>query len=177
MEKKSKWKLILPAALFLLAFGLYVGYSSLETKNNEDVRKIREAVAATNEANKDIAVFQQDSVKKDFKSVGIFISKFHQKYNQSLGWGGIDSVKWEAQMETAAEINSILKSIQTDNGDLHADFEAISKYAKTIESGERDKKALLKLHRYFHDLDIEVNGYKKTNDYFNVTEYKRSENG
>lgn len=178
MEKKSKWnRMIVPAAIFLLAFGLYVGYSSWETKNHEDVRKIREAVAASNDENEDIAVFQQESVKKDFKSVGIFISKFHQNYNQSLGWGGIDSVKWEAQRETAAEINSILKSIQTDNGDLQADFEAISKYAKTIEGGERDKKALLKLHRYFHDLDIEVNGYKKTNDYFDVTEYKRSQNG
>lgn len=178
MEKKSIWKrTIVPSALFLLAFGLYVGYSSWDEKNNEDVRKIHEAVAASKEANEDIASFQQDSANKDFKSVGSFISKFHQKYNKSLGWGGIDSVKWDAEMETAAEINSIIKGIQTDNGDLQADFKAISEYAKMIGSGERDKKALLKLHRYFHDLDIEVNGYKDTNDYFDVTEYKRSENG
>lgn len=178
MEKKSKWKLmILPAALFLLAFGLYIGYSIWENENNDDVRKIREAVAASSDSNEDIAVFQQESSQKDFRSVGSFIKKFHEKYNQSLGWGGIDSVKWEAQMETAAEISSILKGIQTDNGDLQADFEAIAKYAKMIEGGERDKKALLKLHRYFHDLDIEFNSYKQTNDYFDVTEYKRSDNG
>lgn len=178
MEKKSIWKrTIVPSALFLLAFGLYVGFSSWDSKNNEDARKIHEAVAASKDANEDIASFQQYSANKDFKSVGSFISRFHQKYNKSLGWGGIDSVKWETQMETAAEINSIIKDIQTDNGDLQADFNAISKYAKTIEGGRRDKKALLKLHRYFHDLDIEVNGYKDTNDYFDVTEYKSSENG
>jgi hypothetical protein len=178
MEKKSKWKLmILPAALFILAFGLYGGYSIWETDNNEDVSKIMDAAAAQSNGNEDVAVFQQESDQKNYRSVGRFISQFHKKYNETLGYGGIDTVKWEEQSKIASEIIAVLANIQTDNQDLLTDFEAISNYSKTIDGGMKDKKALLKLHRYFHDLDIEFNGYSDTNDYFDVTEYKKSENG
>jgi hypothetical protein len=178
MEKKSKWKvMILPATLFVLAFALYVGYSLWENEQGNNVREIREAVAANSDRNEDIAVFQQESNSRDYKSVGSFISKFHEKYNQSLGWGGIDSIKWDEQRKIATEINTILAGIQTDISELQVDFDAISSYAKIIEKGKKDKAALLKLHRYFHDLDIELNGYKQTNDYFDVTEYKSSKNG
>jgi len=178
MEKNIKWKkMILPSTIFVLAFALYVGYSVWESEQNDDVMKIRDAVAANNQSSEDIAVFQQESSFKDYKSVGSFISKFHEKYNQSLGWGGIDSIKWDEQRKLATEINSILAGIQTDNEELQADFQAISSYADTVVNGKKNKDALLKLHRYFHDLDIEFNGYKQTNDYFDVTEYKSSKNG
>lgn len=177
MEKNIKWKkMILPSTIFILAFALYVGYSVWESEQNDDVLKIRDTVAAKSQ-DEDVAVFQQESSSRDYKSVGSFISKFHEKYNQSLGWGGIDSIKWDEQRKLATEINSILAGIQTDNEELQADFQAISSYAETVENGKKNKDALLKLHRYFHDLDIEFNGYKQTNDYFDVTEYKSSNNG
>jgi predicted negative regulator of RcsB-dependent stress response len=178
MDKKSKWKfLIVSVTMFILAFGLYAGYTFWETENNEDVRKIREASAAQSDSNDEVAVFQQEDATRDYKTVGNFISKFHEEYNQSLGWGGIESVKWDEQKEAAAEVLEILQKIHTDNPDLETDFIAIFNFARIVEGGSKDKEALLKLHRYFHDLDIEFNGYKKTNDYFDVTEYKRTENG
>jgi hypothetical protein len=176
MEKKSKWKLmIIPASLFILAFGLYVGYTLWETENNEDVKRIRDATAAKSEERQQVAFFHTESDSRDYKNVGSFISDYHARYNETLGWGGIDSVKWEEQIETAAEIRNILANIHTENTQLQSDFEAILQFSKTVEEGRKDKKTLLKLHRYFHDLDIEFNGYKQTNDYYDVTEYKASE--
>jgi hypothetical protein len=176
MERKSKLKfLITSAVMFILAFGLYAGYSFWETENNnKDIRKISEASAAQTD---DVAVFQEGVAVRDYQNVGIFISKFHEDYNQTLGWGGIEKVKWEDQQETASEILNVLAMIHTENQELQADFNTIASYAKKIEDGSKDKKVLQKLHRYFHDLDIEFNGYKKTNDYFNVTDFKRAEKG
>lgn len=177
MDKKTKMKfLIVSAAMFILAFGLYAGYSFWETENQDDLSKIREAAAAQTDGSEEVAVFQEDA-GTDYKNVGNFISKFHEEFNQSLGWGGIESVNWDEQREVAAEVLGVLATIHTENPDLQTDFSAIANFAGNVEEGSKEKKNLLKLHRYFHDLDIEFNGYKKTNDYFDVTEYKRSENG
>jgi hypothetical protein len=177
MEKKSKWKLmILPASLFLLAFGLYAGYSMWETGNLLDVRGNSDS-SDLNNGGQTVAVFQDESEHESYSTVGSFIREFHTKYNDTLGWGRIDKVDWKEQREIAAEIISVLATVETDNAALQADFDTISTYSRTIEDGKKDKKTLLQLHRYFHDLDIEFNRYNKTSDYFNVTKYKDPENG
>lgn len=169
MEEKSIWKrMIIPSFLFILAFGLYVGYTIWGTENNEGAMTIGNAVAAKGERGNKVASFSNDADK----SVGGFISEYHIIYNETLGYGGIESVKWDEQTEIAAEITVMLGKVQTENVNLKADFQAILQYAKSVEEGRRDKKTLLKLHRYFHDLDIEFNGYNKTKDYYNVTGYK-----
>ncbi|MBS8264511.1 hypothetical protein DYI25_08695 [Mesobacillus boroniphilus] len=176
-KKKGKWKLmILPASLFLLAFGLYAGYTMWETRNHQDVRG--ESVSSNlKNGGQTVAVFQEESERDKYSTVGSFIREFHTKYNDTLGWGGINSVEWKEQREIASEIISVLATVETDNTALQADFKTISNYSRTIEDGIKDKKILLQLHRYFHDLDIEFNGYNDTNDYFNVTKYKDPENG
>lgn len=177
MEKKSKWKLmILPACLFLLAFGLYAGYSMWETGNLLNVRGNSDSSDLKN-GGQTVAVFQDESEHESYSTVGSFIREFHTKYNDTLGWGGIDSVEWEEQRDIASETLSVLATVETDNIALKADFDTISKYSLSIKDGKKDKKILLQLHRYFHDLDIEFNGYNKTKDYFNVTKYKDPDNG
>jgi hypothetical protein len=177
MEKKSKWKLmILPASLFLLAFGLYAGYSMWETGNLQEVMS-KGGSGNLKNGGQTVAVFQEESEHESYATVGSFIREFHTKYNDTLGWGRIDSVEWEEQREIASEITAVLETVETDNHALQTDFDTISTYSKTIEDGNKDKKILLQLHRYFHDLDIEFNSYNKTKDYFNVTNYKNPENG
>ncbi|WLR56772.1 hypothetical protein LC048_07800 [Mesobacillus subterraneus] len=177
MEKKRKWKLmILPASLFLLAFGLYAGYTMWEQGNLQGVKGNSDSSNLKN-GGQTVAVFQEESEHENYSTVGSFIHEFHIKYNDTLGWGRIDSVEWEEQREIASEIIAVLATVKTDNTALQADFDTISNYSRTIEEGNKDKKILLQLHRYFHDLDIEFNSYNKTNDYFNVTKYKDPENG
>ncbi|RSD26216.1 hypothetical protein [Mesobacillus subterraneus] len=174
MNKKRNWKwMILPATLFLMAFGVYAGYSLWESGNGGNIRSLTASEGGRAET---VAVFQENTDKGNYKNVGDFISKFHTKYNDTLGWGGIDSVEWEEQREIASEIRSVLAAVETDNVELQSDFEVISNYLTSVENGRKDKKALLMLHRYFHDLDVEFNGYRGTKDYFNVTKYKYSEN-
>ena len=177
MEKKSKWKLmILPASLFLLAFGLFAGYTMWEKRNHQNIGG-ESGSANLKNGGETIAVFGGESEKENYSTVGSFIHEFHIKYNDTLGWGRIDSVEWKEQREIAAEILSVLAGVETDNTALQDDFKTISNYSRSIEDGIKDKKILLQLHRYFHDLDIEFNGYDDTNDYFNVTKYKDPENG
>ncbi|MCM3573828.1 hypothetical protein M3172_11580 [Mesobacillus subterraneus] len=176
MEKKSKnkWKLmVLPASLFLLAFGLYAGYTMWENRSHQDARD----GSSLKNGGQTVALFQEDSEHEDYSTVGGFIREFHTKYNDTLGWGSIDTVDWEEQREIASEIISVLATVETDNTALQADFDTISNYSRTVEEGTRDKKILLQLHRYFHDLDIEFNSYNDTKDYFNVTKYKDPEKG
>jgi hypothetical protein len=175
MEKKSRWKwMILPAALFILAFGLYHGYSFWQANNNPSIQKIREASAAQGGKVSDIAVFQQEAKEIHYKNVGAFIAEFHRKYNDTLGWGEINSVNWDEQKKTATDISTILVSVDTENADLRTDLQTIADYAEAIETGRQDKQTLITLHRYFHDLDILLNGYSQTDDFFNITEYKIS---
>lgn len=177
MEKKSKWKLmILPASLFLLAFGLYAGYTMWEKRGQQDFGSESGSSNLKNGGGT-VAVFSEDSEKENYTTVGAFINQFHTKYNDTLGWGRIDKVDWEEQREIASEIITVLATVETDNPDLQADFDTISNYSRSIANGSKDKKILLYLHRYFHDLDIEFNEYNRTSDYFNVTKYKDPENG
>jgi hypothetical protein len=174
MEKKSKWKLmILPASLFLLAFGLYAGYTMWEKRGHQDFGSDSSNLKNGGET---VAVFRDDSENENL-TVGRFIREYHTKYNDTLGWGRIDSVEWKDQREIASEILSLLATVETDNTALQADFDTISNYSRSIADGSKDKKILLQLHRYFHDLDIEFNEYNRTSDYFNVTKYKDPENG
>ncbi len=171
MEKKNKWKLmILPASLFLLAFGLYAGYSMWESGSSNPF--MNSSNTSDQGKGQTVAVFQDGTDNTGYSSVGVFISDFHKKYNDTLGWGRIDKVGWEEQRKIAGEIISVMSTVETENASLQSDFESISNYSKTIKDGSKDKKVLLQLHRFFHDLDIEVNEYNKTNDYFNVTKYK-----
>jgi hypothetical protein len=172
MKSWTTW--LVSLGLLVVLVGGYYGYSVTEvdqkkaapTPNNQS-----EKVVASNT----VAEFSEEAETSKYKNVGLFIKDFHDKYNDSLGWGRIDSVKWSEQTDIATEILHVMDKIQTKNQALQQDLDKISSYANDVISGKEDKDTLLKLHRYFHDLDIEFNGYGDTKDYYNITTYK-SEN-
>ncbi|PLR98838.1 hypothetical protein [Bacillus sp. T33-2] len=175
MKNKNKWKALFGfVGILFVSFSFYFGYALLNTDKASDSEK--EPAVAEERENQDAkaAKFAEGSSApvNDYENVGSFISQMHEWYNQKLGWGRIDAVKWGEQKDKAAELRLIIGSIETKNTDLQSDFKTISNYASDIENGEKDKKTLLKLHRFFHDLDIEYNGYKQSKDYYDITEYK-----
>lgn len=128
--------------------------------------------------NKDESKMQKTSANAEapeglmYEDLGDFIASNHTFYNETLGWGRDRKVSWLKQKEQADLIVTSLKKISAENKDLQTDLDTIASLAKTVQSGTREKDALIKLHRYFHDLDIGFNDYKDTTDYFDVTEYK-----
>ncbi|WP_370223971.1 hypothetical protein [Cytobacillus sp.] len=107
-----------------------------------------------------------------YDDLGDFIASNHTFYNETLGWGRDRKVSWTKQREQADLIVNSLKKISAENEDLQTDLSTIARLAETVQSGTKEKDVLIKLHRYFHDLDIGFNDYKDTTDYFDVTEYK-----
>ncbi|KAA0544891.1 hypothetical protein FZW96_18870 [Bacillus sp. BGMRC 2118] len=103
-----------------------------------------------------------------------FISNQHDFYNKTTGWGEINSLQWKKQKENASGIMDFLSNTELSPS-LQSDYTTIKQLSTLIENGEKDKQAVLYLHRLFHDLDIEVNGYK-SKDYFEVTEVGNGEN-
>ncbi|MGM0899664.1 MAG: hypothetical protein ACQEXB_00860 [Bacillota bacterium] len=169
MKSWSTWLVAL--GLIVVLVGGYYGYTVTETgkKEPETVAKGESEKVVASET---VAEFTEEEETSKYKNVGLFIKEFHDKYNDTLGWGGIDSVKWNEQKDISTEILNVMDTIQTENQALQQDLDRISSYAKTVISGKKDKDTLLKLHRYFHDLDIEFNGYGNTKDYYNITTYK-----
>ncbi|MBM6616517.1 hypothetical protein [Bacillus suaedaesalsae] len=102
-----------------------------------------------------------------------FISNQHDFFNETTGWGEIESLQWKKQKENASGIIDFLSNTEL-SPKLQSDFTAIQELSKLVADGETDKKIVLYLHRLFHDLDIEVNGYR-SKDYFEVTEVGNGE--
>lgn len=168
----NSWtKNLIGLGLIVILFGGYYVYTGTDNGTKQagtSVTTGSETVAAS----ETVAEFTDEKELSKYKNVGLFIADFHEKYNDTLGWGRIDSVKWEKQQDIASEILKVMEGIETENQALQKDLEAISSYAKAVQGGDKEKNNLLKLHRYFHDLDMEFNGYGDTKDYYNVTTYK-----
>jgi hypothetical protein len=97
------------------------------------------------------------------------IQQAHHFYNQTAGWGRIDSLNWEKQKEFAQLLLVSLDVIE-EKESLRKDFEHIHSLASFINEKDKDKQNIILLHRIFHDLDIDMNNYEN-DDYFEVTNY------
>lgn len=173
MKKKNKWTTsIIVFGMMAILFGAYYGYTALDIGQGKGGYAASSASGGHSGSSKQVAQFKEEDANKGYKNVGVFIADFHEKYNKTLGWGGIESVEWADQKEIASQIVGLIASVQTENLALKKDLDSISTYAEQIKSGEKNKQTLLKLHRYFHDLDVEFNHYDDTKDYYDVTEYK-----
>lgn len=87
-----------------------------------------------------------------------FIANWHNFYNDSLGWGKLDTANYFEQKEAASNILVELESVSIQNKQLKKDFEQIKKHAEIV-TAEDNRNSIRDLHRYFHDLDIYFNGY------------------
>ncbi|MFC4558977.1 hypothetical protein ACFO3D_12315 [Virgibacillus kekensis] len=113
----------------------------------------------------------QDTVGKEHSDIGQFVAEMHEFYNETTGYGAIESLDWENQRAKAEEIlNMLEKQIPAvENKPLKADLERIRGLANAaIEN--KDKADIKLLHRMFHDLDIALNEYKAYDQIWNVTE-------
>lgn len=168
---KSWTKALVALGMIIVMIGGYYGYTISEDKTK--VAGSLETTGSTKAvASETVAEFTEDKETSKYENVGVFIADFHEEYNDTLGWGRVDSVKWDEQQDIATEILNIMQNIMTENQALQKDLDSISSYAKAVQAGDKEKNNLLKLHRYFHDLDVEFNGYGDTKDYYNITAYK-----
>lgn len=99
-----------------------------------------------------------------------FIAKYHKFYNDSLGWNRIHSADYDEQVKVAKEIIEQIDGAQINNEKLANDLATIKDLAESLISKE-SRQTMRKLHRYFHDLDIYLNGYDRAST-FGYTEYK-----
>ncbi|WP_394141055.1 hypothetical protein [Cytobacillus oceanisediminis] len=161
MLKSKKINRILSIIGMIMAIA--IAYSVLVYLNKE------QNTAGVQKSSKTAEMAEQDLMYSD---LGDFIASNHTFYNETLGWGRDRFVSWSKQRKQAELIANSLKSLSAENEDLQQDLNMIGNLAEKVQGGTKDKEALIKLHRFFHDLDIDYNDYKDTTDYFDVTEYK-----
>lgn len=178
---KAHWKIFLSLGVVLIAAGIYGGFILFSSGHSEQVATINGKDQEINEeksqddiptdiihepASKDIIIFSSG----EFSNGHEFIVEFHQFYNNTLCWGRVNTANYKEQKDKALEIVEVFKGIEINDEDLYNDFIQIENSAKkVIESDNR--KAMIELHRLFHDLDIHLNGYAR-DDTFGVTAFK-----
>ncbi len=99
-----------------------------------------------------------------------FISEWHDFYNETLGWGRLETTDYTDQKEAAESILAQAENIEIDNNEISADLDLIKEAAELVAAND-NRDAMRSLHRYFHDLDIYFNGYDYSQT-FGVTSYK-----
>lgn len=175
-----KWKIGAIFIAIILAVGMgFIVYFTLfnQTENEPESEPASGETNEASEAEEDIdrnvvnePVDKSIFVLADGTDGHTFISQNHQFYNQTLGWGRIETTDYSKQKQKAQEILEKLEGAQIQNEDLAADIESIKHYATTVTQKD-DRDAMRMLHRYFHDLDIYLNGYDY-NQTWDVTTFK-----
>lgn len=123
-------------------------------------------------SNEKVGSTEDNTAEKSDDGLSSFIKENHSFYNETLGWGRDNNIKWEEQREQAESIQSDLENLTSEDNELQTDLDAINELVKTIAAGSKDKDDAIKLHRYFHDLDIVYNDYKDTKDFFKMTRFR-----
>lgn len=175
------WLWLTPVVTILIAVSIWIGWTLLNSMNNIESNIADDGNAPVTEGREDIStevvntpveesiiVFKNDVT--GYSSGHDFIRKLHYFYNETLTWGRINTASYQQQKEKAAEIMSVIENIEITDQDLLADFQSIKNLAETVTK-EDNRDAMRKLHRYFHDLDIILNGYNY-NQTFQVTAFR-----
>ncbi|PLR78173.1 hypothetical protein CU633_06545 [Bacillus sp. V3-13] len=176
MFSKRVWRWILLFSVALVCSALagvywyyYLAKDQPVTENVANDRRVVE-MAVSPEPQTDAEGDQPQVTEERFTSNGQFIAYFHNVYNESLGWGGADSINWDKQRQYAQAILNGLSYMEIEE-ELQADFQKIKELAELVVNRNEKARTAILLHRLFHDLDIDFNKYKHS-DYFNTTEYK-----
>ncbi|WP_246202571.1 hypothetical protein [Virgibacillus doumboii] len=119
----------------------------------------------------------QQTVGKEHTDVGQFVSKMHDFYNETTGYGGIAALDWDKQQKQADKVLNALKENipNVKNEKLTMDLERIQELANAAQK-EKKTEHVRYLHRMFHDLDIALNNYKAYDKIWNVTETLKTSN-
>ncbi len=118
-----------------------------------------------------------ETVGKSHQDVGEFVSNTHDFYNNTTGYGDIESLDWDQQQERAKQILTSLEKLlpSVKNEPLKQDLQRIQNLANAVKD-EKDKEKVRYLHRMFHDLDIALNNYKAYDRIWNVTQTLKTAN-
>jgi hypothetical protein len=105
----------------------------------------------------------------EYTDAGEFIADFHAFYNETTGWDRIDSLNMVDQTARAVAVKAYATHFVplVEDQALKTDLESIIRHSESVINGNAD--TVQTLHRYFHDLDIVINGYVHE-DFFGVVE-------
>ena len=151
---KKNWRLLTFGLFFMIAGIIWATVGNIGQNSQNSTSQVEKAV---------------EIPTKPYVNESELIQKAHHFYNQTTGWGRINTLNWEEQKKFCHIIISSLDVIQ-EKESLEKDFDHIRSLATFILEKERDKQNVVMLHRIFHDLDIDMNNYENK-DYFEVTNY------
>lgn len=154
------------AILFSDLFGLNIFGSENITNNEEEAQ----AEEISDEMNEHVER-TRETVGKTHQNVGEFIAEKHAFYNDTTGYGAINSLNWEDQRQQAKDVEEkvieILPTVENDS--LKKDLLIIQQLAQRAQT-ENEVTIIRDLHRMFHDLDIALNEYGQYDKIWDVTE-------
>lgn len=157
---------------FFVMQTLFDSNSPLQTKNERSV--VKEASSEIEESfdteKVNTPVNEEVVTLADGTSGHTFISTWHDFYNETLGWGRIETTSYEEQKEAAISMINEMKDIKVSDEKIAQDIKDIAANAQVVAETD-DRAAMRNLHRYFHDLDIYFNGYNY-NQTFGITEFR-----
>ena len=154
---KKNWRL-LTFGLFLMIAGLIWGMVGNIGQNSQKSMSQAEKIEK-----------QVEIPSEPYVNESELIRQAHHFYNQTAGWGRINSLNWEEHRKFSQLLLNSLDVIK-EKESLVKDFDRIRSLATFIIEKEKDKQNVVMLHRIFHDLDIDLNNYENE-DYFEVTNY------
>ncbi|WP_071394599.1 hypothetical protein [Bacillus tuaregi] len=163
---KKNWGVMTFGLCLVMAAGIWSIATKMEqTSLNGNLSKSQ----ATITDGEDNGQKPLEIASEPFVSPTEFIQKGHQFYNDTAGWGRIESLNWGDQQKFAQLLLDSIEQLE-ENEALQKDFSHIQSLAIFIVENSNDKDHVLLLHRIFHDLDIDFNQYEHE-DYFDVTQY------
>ncbi|WNB92748.1 hypothetical protein [Bacillus sp. NEB1478] len=170
-EKKKTIILTVILSLFLIGgVGTWGYFALFGTSSTSEVDLPSEEEITNAEKSTGTAIYKP-TIQVPVTEINHRINRMHEYWNSELGFGNWHNYKINSNLE---ELKSKVQETQQDilpyvSGPLKKDVEtAINK----IEAGYHEKNidALKGAHRIFHDLDITLNDYKSTTDFWEVTE-------
>lgn len=98
------------------------------------------------------------------------IHTLHKQLNDLTGYGNLEGFNFVENNTRLAQIQKNLTELTADvaNPEVKMDLQNARNLAKQAEE-QQDEEALRYTHRILHDLDIDLNHYTGTSDYFHVT--------
>lgn len=150
--KRVLW--ITGAALAVIGVSAYFYFTSQQeqqAQTEQEVEKIQETVGASNQ------------------DIGEVVSESHQFYNGTTGYGGLQNLEMEKQVEQAEQNIEQVNELEPDSSSLEEDLEEIKTLSESV-AANREMEEVRMLHRYFHDLDIALNDYDSNTKIWGVTE-------
>lgn len=163
MKSKIIWSALIAINIGIVLYGAYIFAAYLFGKQSVQVN-------STSQQSPQVKAYDMGNQE----GVSQFVSKEHQILNSLTGWGQINNPNWGEVHQSAKEIVDTVSAMNyAGNEDLQKDIKDIRSLAETLTTGT-GKGDLIKLHRYFHDLDVVMNQNDGAGKYYSITSWGRT---